>query len=132
MKDWQDDWKIPVITKDMPKGKEVEAGSSKTSAGGSIMTKKPTQQVKPGPKTMQQKKGSAPKKDGKIGKKDNAPVQEEQGRGDTMTQETPSKTTLQETGPPKWTNHTYRWVHARRPRPTNKSWNTQSPRMMLI
>jgi hypothetical protein len=40
MRDWQDDWKIPVITKDMPKGKEVEAGSSKTSAGGSTTTKK--------------------------------------------------------------------------------------------
>jgi hypothetical protein len=41
IKDWVDDWKIPVITKDMPKGKEIEAGSSKTSAGGSTTTKKP-------------------------------------------------------------------------------------------
>jgi hypothetical protein len=101
MRDWKDDWKIPVITKDMPKGKEVEAGSSKTSAGGSTMTKKPTQQGKPSQKTMQQKKGSTPKKDAQTGKKDNAPAQEEQGRGDTTTQETPSATTPQETGPPK-------------------------------
>jgi hypothetical protein len=44
---------------------------------------------------MQQKKGSAPKKDGQIGKK------EEQGRRDTMTQEALSTTNLQEIGPPK-------------------------------
>jgi hypothetical protein len=85
----------------MPKGKEVEAGSSKTSVGGSIMAKKPMQQTKPGPKTTQQKKGSAPKKDGKIGKKDNVPTQEEQGGGDTTTQGTPMKTTSQDAGPPK-------------------------------
>jgi hypothetical protein len=41
MKSWQEDWNIPVITKGMPKGKEVEAGSSKTSAGGNTATKKP-------------------------------------------------------------------------------------------
>jgi hypothetical protein len=101
MKYWQDDWKIPVITKDMPKGKEVEAVSSNTSVEGSVVTKKPTQQVKHRSKTMQQKKGNAPKKDGQIGKKDNASMQEEQGRGDITTQETLSTTTPQEIGPPK-------------------------------
>jgi hypothetical protein len=49
----------------------------------------------------QQKKGSAPKKDAQEGKKDTAPTQGEQGMGDTTTQETPSTTTPQETGPPK-------------------------------
>jgi hypothetical protein len=39
MRDWKDDWKIPVITKDMPKGKEVEARSSKTLAEDSIVPK---------------------------------------------------------------------------------------------
>jgi hypothetical protein len=63
MRDWQDGWKILVITKDMPKGKEVEAGSSKTSTGGTVSPKKPTQQEKPGQKLVQQKKGSSPKKD---------------------------------------------------------------------
>jgi hypothetical protein len=43
MRDWQDDWKITTIIEDMPKGKEVEEGSSKTSAGGNPATKKPTQ-----------------------------------------------------------------------------------------
>jgi hypothetical protein len=38
-----DDWNIPFITKDMPKGKEVEVGSSKKFSGGSFTTKKPTQ-----------------------------------------------------------------------------------------
>ena len=41
MRDWKNDWKIPVITKEMPKGKEVDAGSSKTPAGGNTATKKP-------------------------------------------------------------------------------------------
>jgi hypothetical protein len=93
MRDWQDDCKITVIAKDMPKGKEVEARSSKTSARGSVATKKLTQQGKHGQKTTVQKKGRAPKKDAQTGKKDNAPVKEEQGRGDIMTQEAPSATT---------------------------------------
>jgi hypothetical protein len=101
MRDLQHDWNIPVITKDMPKGKEVKVGSSKTSAGGSVVTKKSTQQGKPGQNIVPQNKGSAPKKDEQIGKKENSPVQEEQGRGDMTTQQTSSKTTQQETGPPK-------------------------------
>jgi hypothetical protein len=36
-----------------------------------------------------------------VGKKDIALTQGEQGVGDTMAQETPSKTTRQEIGPPK-------------------------------
>jgi hypothetical protein len=63
MIDWQDDRKILVITKDMHKGKEVEAGLFKTSMGGSVMKKKPTQQAKPSQKAKTQKKGNAPKKD---------------------------------------------------------------------
>ena len=43
MRDWQDDWNIQVITKEMPKGKEVEICLFKTSAGGSTVAKKPTQ-----------------------------------------------------------------------------------------
>jgi hypothetical protein len=66
MRDWQYDWQIPIITKNMPKGKEVEAGSSKTPVGGSAATKKPMEQVKPGQKLAQQKKGSAPKKDART------------------------------------------------------------------
>jgi hypothetical protein len=74
MRDWQDDWKISIITKDMPKGKEVEVGSSKTSARGSTATKKLTQQGKLRQKTAQQKNGNAPKKDEQMGNKDNAPA----------------------------------------------------------
>jgi hypothetical protein len=85
----------------MTKGKEVEEGLSKTSVGGSVADKKPTQQTKPGPKTVKQKKGSSPKKDEHIGKKDNFPMQEEQGGGDTTTQGTTKKTTSQDVGPPK-------------------------------
>jgi hypothetical protein len=42
MKDWKDDWKIPFITKDMPKRKDVEVGLSKTSTVGNTTIKKPT------------------------------------------------------------------------------------------
>jgi hypothetical protein len=52
MRDWQDEWKIPVITKKIPKGKEVESGLSKTSVGGSTIDKKPTEQGKPSQNTM--------------------------------------------------------------------------------
>jgi hypothetical protein len=77
----------------MPKGKEVEEGSSKTPPGYNVVPKNPTQQGKPSQKSVQQKKGSAPKKDAQLGNKGTAPVQEEQGRGDKTTQETPSATT---------------------------------------
>jgi hypothetical protein len=33
IKDWEDDWKVPVITKELPKDKETEVGPSQTSAG---------------------------------------------------------------------------------------------------
>jgi hypothetical protein len=49
MQYWKHDWKIPIITKDIPKGKEVEVGSSKTSTGVSVRTKKPIQQATLGP-----------------------------------------------------------------------------------
>jgi hypothetical protein len=39
---------------------------------------------------MPQKKGNAPKKDVQIGKKENSQTHEEQRRGDTTMQETPS------------------------------------------
>ena len=93
MRDWQDDWKIPVITKDMPKGKEVEARSSKTPVGDNISPQNPTQQGKPSQNPIQRKKGSAPRKDAQSGKKDTTPTQEEKVSGDIMTQETPLKDT---------------------------------------
>jgi hypothetical protein len=85
----------------MPKGKEVEVGSSNISVGDNIVTKKPTYQGKTGQNIVQNKKGSTPKNDEQMGKKDNSPVQEAQGSGDTMIQETPSETNPQEIGPPK-------------------------------
>jgi hypothetical protein len=97
MRDWHDDWRIPVLTQEVPKGTEVDAGSTKTPAGDKVVPKK----MKPSQKSMQQKKGSAPKKDAQAGKKDTAPATREQGMGDTTTQETPSTTTPQETMQPK-------------------------------
>jgi len=73
MRDWQDDWKIPVINKEIPKGKEVEVGSSKTHVGDNDAPKKPKKQGKTSQKPVQKKKVSAPKKDVWSGKKDTAP-----------------------------------------------------------
>jgi len=42
MQNWKDDWKILVITKEMTKGKEIEAGSSKTLVGDNVKPKNPT------------------------------------------------------------------------------------------
>jgi hypothetical protein len=49
--------------------------------------------LNPSQKLVQQKKGTAPKKDAQEGKKDNAPTQGEKGVGDTMTQKNPSVAT---------------------------------------
>jgi hypothetical protein len=46
MRYWHDDdWKIPVLTQEVPKGMEVDVGSTKTPAGDKVMPKKtkPTQ-----------------------------------------------------------------------------------------
>jgi hypothetical protein len=59
MRDCQDDWKIPVIHKEVPTRKEAEAWASKTPAGDNVVPKN----MKPIHKPTQQKKGSVPKKD---------------------------------------------------------------------
>jgi hypothetical protein len=61
MWDLQDDWKIPVITKEMPTGKEVEEGSSKTHARDNIVPK-----ISGESQSEVGKKGSDPKKDAQI------------------------------------------------------------------
>lgn len=53
MRDWHNDWKIPVLTQEVPKSTEVDAGQTKTPAGDKIAPKKP----KPTQKSTQQKKG---------------------------------------------------------------------------
>jgi hypothetical protein len=59
MRDWHDDWKNPVLTQEVPKGTEVDAGSTKKGIGYKTVPKKP----KPTQDPTQQKNGSAPKKD---------------------------------------------------------------------
>jgi hypothetical protein len=131
MRDWQDDWKIPVITKDMPKGKEVEAGSSKTPAGDNIAPKNQHSRGSPVKIQCNRRREVLQRRMHRSGKKDTAPTQEEQGRGDTMTQETPSTATPQETGPPKWPIiHT--GGSCKKAKAHKKSQSIQSPRMMSI
>jgi hypothetical protein len=45
MRDWPDDWKIPVLDQEVPQGTEVDAGQAKTPAGDKVVPKnlKPTQ-----------------------------------------------------------------------------------------
>jgi hypothetical protein len=58
IKDWQDDWRVPVLTQDMPTYKEAEAGKDQTLAGNKATPKNPKLSQKP----TQQNKGGAPKK----------------------------------------------------------------------
>jgi hypothetical protein len=105
MWDWHDDWKISVITREVPTGKEVEAGVSKTPAGDSVVPKN----LKPSQKSGATKEGECAKEGCTGRKKGHYPNTREQGVGDTMTQETPSEATPQETRPPKRTI-----IHTRR------------------
>jgi hypothetical protein len=59
MRDWLDNWKIPVLNQEVPKGTEVDAGKTKTPAGDKVAPKRP----KPTQKSVQQNKGGATKKD---------------------------------------------------------------------
>jgi hypothetical protein len=76
----------------------VDAGQTKTPVGDKVAPKKP----KPTQKLATKKKGGATKKDAQAGKKDTASQQKDQGAGATGTQGTPSTSTPQEPGPPKW------------------------------
>jgi hypothetical protein len=70
MQDWHNDWKIPIIHKEVLTSKEVEAGVSKKTTGDNATPKN----SKPSQKPTHQKKGSAPKKYAQEGKKDTAPT----------------------------------------------------------
>jgi hypothetical protein len=58
IKDWQDDWRVPILIQEMSTDKEADAKQEQTPAGDKTMPKNP----KPSHKPTQQKKGSAPKK----------------------------------------------------------------------
>jgi hypothetical protein len=47
MRDWHDDWRISVPTQEVPKGTEVDMGTTKTSIGDTAVPKKPTKSGKP-------------------------------------------------------------------------------------
>jgi hypothetical protein len=70
--DWQDDWRVLVLTQEMTKDKEAEAGKDQTLFGDKATPKNP----KPTQNPTQQKKGTqagkndttqAPKRIGKRG-----------------------------------------------------------------
>jgi hypothetical protein len=41
IRDWQDDWRIPVLTQEMPTGMETDAGKVQTPVGDKVALKKP-------------------------------------------------------------------------------------------
>jgi hypothetical protein len=77
IKDWQDDWRVPVLTQEMPTGKEADAGKDQTPVGDKVVPKKP----KPSQKPTQQKKGGVPKKGTQARKKDTTQAPKEQKKG---------------------------------------------------
>jgi hypothetical protein len=97
MRYWPDDWRIPVLTQEVPQGMKVDASSTKTPTRDKVVPKNP----KPTHNLTQQKKVSVPKKDVHSIKKDTSPAAREHGMGDRKTQEIPSITTPQEKMQPK-------------------------------
>jgi hypothetical protein len=82
MRDWPDDWKIPVLNQEQPKGMEVDAGQTKIPARDKATPKRP----KPTQKLAQQNKWGATKKDAQTRNKETASQQKEQGAGAMGTQ----------------------------------------------
>jgi hypothetical protein len=41
IKDWQDEWRTPVLTQEMPTGTEADVGKFKTPVGDKSAPKKP-------------------------------------------------------------------------------------------
>jgi len=79
MRYFPDNWKIPFLTQEVPKGTEVDTGKTKTPTGDKFVPKR----LKPMQKSEQQKKGGASNKDAHAGNKDISLQQKEQGAGDT-------------------------------------------------
>jgi hypothetical protein len=80
MRDWHDDWRVPVLTQEVPPSTEADTTTPKKSTKPG----KPTQNM------TQQTKGSALKKNTLVAQRDTSPQQKEQGSGATKMQETPS------------------------------------------
>jgi hypothetical protein len=74
IKDWQDDWRVPILIQEMFMDKEVDAEQEQTPTGDKTTPKNP----KPSHKLTQQKKGGAPKKGTQAGKKDTTHAMQEQ------------------------------------------------------
>jgi hypothetical protein len=41
IRDWKDDWRVPVLTQDIPTGKEADAGQVETYVRDKAVPKKP-------------------------------------------------------------------------------------------
>jgi len=74
IKDWQDEWRVPVLTQEMSTDKEVDVGKEQTLVRDKMIPKKPN----PGQNLTQQKKGGALKKGTQAGKKDTTQAPQEQ------------------------------------------------------
>jgi hypothetical protein len=94
IKDWQDDWKIPVLTQEIPTGKEVDAEQYQTPVVDKFAPKKPN----PSHKSAQKKKVGVPKKGTQARKKDTTQAPKEQGKRVETAQGSTSSATQQEQG----------------------------------
>jgi hypothetical protein len=70
IKDWDDDWRIPVMNQEIPIDTEVEVVQEKTPAEEITLPKKP----RIGQNKAQQKKGGVSKKGTQAEKKNNTEV----------------------------------------------------------
>jgi hypothetical protein len=66
MRDWPNEFKIPVLDQEVPQGMDVDVGKAKTHVGDNATPKK----LKPTQNPMHQKEGGPGEKDTKTTKKD--------------------------------------------------------------
>jgi hypothetical protein len=98
IKDWDDNWRIPVLNREMPtEMEEEEVGQGQTPVEEITVPKKP----RTGQNKAQQKKGGASKKGTQAGKKNNTQVPQVQEKQTETTQGTTSSATQQEKGQTK-------------------------------
>jgi hypothetical protein len=98
IKDWDDNWRIPVLNREIPtEMEEEEVRQEQTHAEEITVPKKP----RTGQNKVQQKKGGVSKKGTQVGKKNNTQAPQVQEKQTETTQGTTSSATQQEQGQTK-------------------------------
>jgi hypothetical protein len=124
IKDWNEDWRIPVLNQEMPADTEAEAGQEQTPAEEIMVPKKP----RTGQTQVQQKKGLCPRKAPRRGRR--TTPRHHRNRRNRLRQHREPHQVLLSRSKAKPRGQSYKWgVHARNLRCTEHHQNTRSRRM---